>query len=338
VASPQLRKTAIFSPTPPIDREFRIKHVLSVRDFKHDQLHTLFNLAHEFRSKVQKGKSVDPIMQGKVMATIFYEESTRTRCSFAAAMQRLGGSVTDMNVLYSSVKKGETLLDSVLILGNYSDVVVMRHPEPGAIQRAADICKKPIINAGDGVGEHPTQALLDIFTIREEIGTVNDLVITLVGDLKNGRTVHSLAKLLTHYRVELQYVSPTNLRMPQEVKDYVKSKGIKQREFTNLEEALASTDVLYMTRIQKERFANKQEFEASYGRYVVTPQIMTKAKSQKMVVMHPLPRNNEISPDVDSDPRAAYFRQAENGMYVRMALLTMILTPHHIPQLLSTCL
>uniref|UniRef100_A0A4W6DF73 Multifunctional protein CAD n=1 Tax=Lates calcarifer TaxID=8187 RepID=A0A4W6DF73_LATCA len=191
-------------------------------------------------------------------------------------------------------------------------------------QSASRHCRKPVINAGDGVGEHPTQALLDVFTIREELGTVNGMTITMVGDLKHGRTVHSLAKLLTQYRITLRYVAPKNLHMPAEIISYVASKGIKQEEFESIEEALPETDVLYMTRIQKERFASEEEYKACFGQFILTPHIMTVAK-KKMVVMHPLPRVNEISVEVDTDPRAAYFRQAENGMYIRMALLATVL-------------
>lgn len=192
------------------------------------------------------------------------------------------------------------------------------------LQKASHHCRKPLINAGDGVGEHPTQALLDVFTIREEIGTVNGLTITLVGDLKNGRTVHSLARLLTLYNVQLRYVSPPSLKMPKNITDFVKSKDIVQEVYTDLEEALPETDVLYMTRIQRERFASQEEYEEVFGHYIVTPQLMTRAK-RKMIVLHPLPRVGEISPEFDTDPRAAYFRQAECGMYVRMALLAMVL-------------
>lgn len=181
-----------------------------------------------------------------------------------------------------------------------------------------------MINAGDGVGEHPTQALLDVFTIREEIGTVNGLTITMVGDLKHGRTVHSLARLLTLYDVQLKYVSPSGLGMPIEVQNFVAQKGIRQEEAESLEAVLPDTDVLYMTRIQKERFKNEEEYNEACGKFIITPQVMTFAK-RKMVVLHPLPRNFEISTEFDTDPRAAYFRQAECGMYVRMALLAMVL-------------
>uniref|UniRef100_A0A3Q4GZG9 Multifunctional protein CAD n=1 Tax=Neolamprologus brichardi TaxID=32507 RepID=A0A3Q4GZG9_NEOBR len=299
------------------------QHILSVRQFSKEQISHLFNVAHTLRLMVQKERSLE-ILKGKVMASMFYEVSTRTSSSFAAAMQRLGGSVVHFSEATSSSLKGESLADSVQTMSGYADVLVLRHPTPGAVESASRQCRKPVINAGDGVGEHPTQALLDVFTIREELGTVNGMTITMVGDLKHGRTVHSLAKLLTQYRITLRYVAPKNLHMPAEIISYVASKGIKQEEFDSIEEALPDTDVLYMTRIQKERFASAEEYKACFGQFVLTPHIMTGAK-QKMVVMHPLPRVNEISVEVDTDPRAAYFRQAENGMYIRMALLATVL-------------
>ncbi|KAM9617172.1 multifunctional protein CAD isoform 5-T5 [Morphnus guianensis] len=299
------------------------QHVLSVQHFSKEQMSHLFNVAHTLRMLVQKERSLD-ILKGKVMASMFYEASTRTSSSFAAAMSRLGGSVLSFSEATSSVQKGESLADSVQTMCCYADVLVLRHPQPGAVELAAKHCRKPVINAGDGVGEHPTQALLDIFTIREELGTVNGMTITMVGDLKHGRTVHSLARLLTQYRVNLRYVTPPGLRMPPDITSFVASKGIKQEEFGSIEEALPDTDVLYMTRIQKERFRLAEEYEACFGQFILTPHIMTRAK-EKMVVMHPLPRVNEISVEVDSDPRAAYFRQAENGMYMRMALLATVL-------------
>uniref|UniRef100_A0A3B3T4R5 Multifunctional protein CAD n=1 Tax=Paramormyrops kingsleyae TaxID=1676925 RepID=A0A3B3T4R5_9TELE len=299
------------------------QHILSVKQFSKDQMSHLFNVAHTLRLMVQKERSLDNL-KGKVMASMFYEVSTRTSSSFAAAMQRLGGSVVHFSESTSSTQKGESLADSVQTMSCYADVLVLRHPQPGAVEMAAKHCRKPVINAGDGVGEHPTQALLDIFTIREELGTVNGMTITMVGDLKHGRTVHSLARLLTQYRITLRYVAPKNLHMPPEIIEYVASKGIKQEEFDSIEEALADTDVLYMTRIQKERFASEEEYNACFGQFILTPHIMTGAK-RKMVVMHPLPRVNEISVEVDTDPRAAYFRQAENGMYIRMALLATVL-------------
>uniref|UniRef100_A0A8C5P484 Multifunctional protein CAD n=1 Tax=Jaculus jaculus TaxID=51337 RepID=A0A8C5P484_JACJA len=324
-ASPQnLGTPGLLHPqTSPLLHSLVGQHILSVKQFTKDQMSHLFNVAHTLRMMVQKERSLD-ILKGRVMASMFYEVSTRTSSSFAAAMARLGGAVLSFSEATSSVQKGESLADSVQTMSCYADVVVLRHPQPGAVELAAKHCRRPVINAGDGVGEHPTQALLDIFTIREELGTVNGMTITMVGDLKHGRTVHSLACLLTQYRVSLRYVAPPSLRMPPSVWAFVASRGTKQEEFESIEEALPDTDVLYMTRIQKERFGSAQEYEACFGQFILTPHIMTRAK-KKMVVMHPMPRVNEISVEVDPDPRAAYFRQAENGMYIRMALLATVL-------------
>ncbi|KAI4473730.1 hypothetical protein M0804_015210 [Polistes exclamans] len=299
-------------------------HILSADIFNKEELKEVFNLAETFRNAIRKERTLDHILRGKIMASIFYEASTRTSCSFAAAMERLGGRVIYSNGSTSSVKKGETLEDSVAVMASYADVVVIRHPELDGVLRASQHCRKPLINAGDGIGEHPTQALLDIFTIRDEIGTINGLTITMVGDLKHGRTVHSLARLLTLYNVELRYVSPPGLEMPEYVIDYVSKRGVSQEMFKSLEAALQDTDVLYMTRIQRERFATHEEYRQVCGHFIVTPQLMSRAK-KKMVVMHPLPRVFEISTEFDMDPRAAYFRQAENGVYVRMALLAIVL-------------
>jgi carbamoyl-phosphate synthase/aspartate carbamoyltransferase/dihydroorotase len=300
------------------------KSIISVDRLKKEQIHKLFNLAHDLRVLVSTEKDLSSNLKGKIMAEMFFEPSTRTQCSFAAAMQRLGGSVIYMDQQHSSVKKGESLEDSVRMMSSYSDCIVIRHPEPGAADIAAKYACVPVLNAGDGCGEHPTQALLDIFTIREEIGTVNGITITMCGDLKHGRTVHSLAKLLRLYRVTIRYVSPDFLKMPDDITNSLKNSNIIQEEYHTLEEALPETDVLYMTRIQKERFQSLSDYEKCAGLYVVTPQLMRKAK-RKMIVMHPLPRIDEISTAFDSDPRAAYFRQAEYGMYIRMALLMMIL-------------
>ncbi|XP_060662092.1 CAD protein [Drosophila nasuta] len=299
------------------------KHVISVDMFGKEHLNDIFNLAQLLKSRVTKDRPVDDLLRGKVMASIFYEVSTRTQCSFGAAMQRLGGHVINMDQVTSSVKKGETLEDSIKVMASYADVLVLRHPEPGAVARAASFSRKPLINAGDGVGEHPTQALLDVFTIREEIGTVNGLTITMVGDLKNGRTVHSLARLLTLYNVTLQYVAPPGLGMPEAIMRYLDQRGVHQRTFDSIEQALPSTDVLYMTRIQRERFQTEEEYKRCCGHFIVTPKLMTRA-NKRTIVLHPLPRVDEISRDFDSDPRAAYFRQAEYGMYIRMALLAMV--------------
>ncbi|KAG0725352.1 CAD protein [Chionoecetes opilio] len=248
-------------PTPPAAHGLQGRHILNVENLNKDQLNHIFDLAQTFRACINKDRPLDHILKGKLMALMFYEVSTRTNCSFQAAAQRLGGRTVTLDINTSSVKKGETLEDSVIMMSGYTDVVVIRHPEPGAVTRAAAVSRRPVINAGDGVGEHPTQALLDVFAIREEIGTVNGLVITMVGDLKHGRTVHSLARLLTLYNVQLRYVSPPGLGMPDYIMQYATAHGIHQEEFSSLEAALPDTDVLYMTRIQKERFSTQEDYE-----------------------------------------------------------------------------
>jgi len=256
---------------------------------------------------------------------LFYEPSTRTSSSFTAAMERQGGSVIPISeVKYSSVSKGESLPDTVRTLECYADVIVLRHPEIGAAAIAAKYARKPVINAGDGAGEHPTQALLDAFTILEELGTLEGLTVTMLGDLKYGRTVHSLSRLLAMFNAKLNYVSPEILRMPAEIVAELKEKNVSQTEHSSLEKVLPETDVLYVTRVQKERFEDVAVYESVKGAFVIDPEIMKPAK-QKMIVMHPLPRVGEISVDFDDDPRAAYFRQMEYGLYVRMALLAMVL-------------
>jgi len=217
-----------------------------------------------------------------------------------------------------------TLPDTIRTLEAYADVIVLRHPETGAAALAAQYARKPVINAGDGTGEHPTQALLALFTIQEELGQLDGLTVTMLGDLKYGRTVHSLSRLLTLYNARLNYVSPEILRMPPEIVAEIHEKGISQTELATLESVLPATDVLYVTRVQKERFTDPEAYETVKNAYVLTPQILTRAK-EHMIVMHPLPRVSEISMEVDDDPRAAYFRQMEYGLYVRMALLAMVL-------------
>jgi aspartate carbamoyltransferase len=302
------------------------KDIISVKQFKREDLEYIFGVAHEMRGMVERVGTFD-LLKGKILANLFYEPSTRTSSSFTAAMERLGGSVIPINeVRYSSVSKGESLPDTVRTLECYADVIVLRHPETGSAAIAARAARKPVINAGDGVGEHPTQALLDMFTIFEELrgGSVDGMTVTMLGDLKYGRTVHSLARLLSLFNVRINYVSPDILRMPRDVLDEVGAKGVPQAEFASLEKVLPETDVLYVTRVQKERFEDPAEYEKVKGAYVIDPEIMRAAR-QQMIVMHPLPRVGEISVDFDDDPRAAYFRQMEYGLYVRMALLAMVL-------------
>lgn len=306
------------------EARFYGKDILSVSQFERSDLEYIFGVAKEMRAMVERVGTFD-LLKGKILANLFYEPSTRTSSSFTSAMERLGGSVIPINeVRYSSVAKGESLPDTVRTLECYADVIVLRHPEVGASAEAARYARKPIINAGDGIGEHPTQALLDLFTIVEELGKVDGLTVTMLGDLKYGRTVHSLARLLSLYEVRLNYVSPEILRMPTELVEELTSKGVSQSAFSRLEEALGDTDVLYVTRVQKERFEHLEDYDRVKGAYVITPETMEGAKDE-MIVMHPLPRVGEISMEVDRDPRAAYFRQMEYGLYVRMALLAMVL-------------
>lgn len=298
--------------------------ILSVSQFDKQKLAYIFSVADEMRVLVERFGSAD-LLHGKILANLFYEPSTRTSSSFMAAMLRLGGQVIPINnVQYSSVTKGESLPDTIRTLESYSDVIVLRHPEAGSAATAARYATKPLINAGDGVGEHPTQALLDLFTILESLGRIDKLRVAMVGDLKYGRTVHSLTKLLVNYDVEFAFVSPEILAMPEDVLDVVRKSGHTFTVMDDIDPVIGDVDVLYVTRVQKERFTDLAEYDRVRDQYVVDEELMKKAK-QEMIVMHPLPRVNEISYGVDNDPRAAYFRQMRNGMYIRMALLAAVL-------------
>jgi aspartate carbamoyltransferase len=300
------------------------KDIISVSQFNREDLEYIFGVAKEMRAMVERVGTFD-LLKGKILANLFYEPSTRTSSSFLAAMERLGGSVIPISeVTYSSVAKGESLPDTIRTLECYADVIVIRHPEVGSAKLAAQYARKPIISGGDGIGEHPTQALLDLFTIAEELGRVDGLTVTMLGDLKYGRTVHSLARLLSLFVVRLNYISPDILRLPSDLFEELAAKGVSQKQHSTLDPVLAETDVLYITRVQKERFEDLNEYEKVRGAYIITPKTLEKAKDE-MIVMHPLPRVGEISLELDSDPRAAYFRQMEYGLYVRMALLAMVL-------------
>jgi len=306
------------------DAPFYGHDIVSVRQFTVADLDYTFEVAHEMQAMVARVGAFD-LLKGKILANLFYEPSTRTSSSFTAAMERLGGSVIPINeVKYSSVSKGESLPDTVRSLERYADVIVLRHPEVGASALAAQYASKPIINAGDGVGEHPTQALLDLFTIREELGVVDGLTVTMVGDLKYGRTVHSLSRLLSLFDISLNLVSPDILQMPAEILGELEASKTPTTVLGTLDGVIGDTDVLYVTRVQRERFADEADYEAVKGAFVITPETLSAAK-ERMIVMHPLPRVTEIAMEVDDDPRAAYFRQMEYGMYVRMALLAMVL-------------
>lgn len=303
---------------------FLRRHITSVHQFGRSELHTLFNVAQEMRVAVERTGQYD-LLRGRVLATLFYEPSTRTSTSFDVAMQRLGGRVVNIATSTSSVQKGESLQDTVRTLASYTDAVVLRHPQGESVDIAARYSPVPIINGGNGALEHPTQAFLDLFTIREELGSVNGLTITFMGDLKYGRTVHSLCELLKHYHVKIQLVSPSELALPQHYRESLERSGKIIAESTKLtDEIIGRTDVLYCTRVQKERFPSLEEYERLKDSYVVDNAVLSKAKGH-MCVMHPLPRNKEISEEVDFDHRAAYFRQMRHGLYVRMALLAMVI-------------
>ena len=307
----------VFPPTPSVSPSlmellirpnFKRRHILSVKQFTRADLHLLFTVAQEMRLVVERWGVID-LLKGRLLCTMFFEPSTRTSSSFDAAMQRLGGRVVPIAAQTSSAKKGESLQDTIRTLACYGDAIVLRHPEESSAEIAAKYSPVPIINGGNGSLEHPTQAFLDLFTIREELGTVNDLTITFTGDLKYGRTVHSLAKLLSHYHVHIQLVSPPQLAMPQEVRDeLVKSGQLSCESHELTPEIVARSDILYCTRVQRERFEDLDDFEKLKDAYIIDNSVMKNAK-QHMIVMHPLPRVMEISEEVDYDQRAAYFRQ-----------------------------
>jgi len=300
-------------------------HVLGARQFDRTELEQLFKLADKMEGVVAAGG--DRRLAGKIMTTLFFEASTRTRLSFESAMHRLGGSVigTENAAQFSSAIKGETLEDTIRIVSGYSDVIVMRHTEIGAAKRAAAVATVPVINAGDGAGEHPTQALLDAYTINKEIGGLDGLKIAMVGDLTYGRTVHSLSYMLANYRnVMVYYIAPENVRIPKYVTDYLDEKGVRYEETSDLDSVAGVVDVVYQTRIQKERFPSLEEYEKAAGKYIIDGEFMSRLRKEA-IVLHPLPRAGEISEEVDADPRAAYFRQAVNGLYIRMALLAKCL-------------
>lgn len=300
------------------------KDILHGNQFSRKEIDAVIKVASDFEKEL-KGKGTIPLLKGKLVATLFFEPSTRTRLSFEAAMQRLGGGVISMGAVESSsVVKGETLSDTARTVAQYADVIVVRHPRIGSAKEAADAVDIPVINAGDGAGQHPTQALLDIYTIKKELGSMKNLKVSLVGDLKNGRTVHALVEVLSHFEVSLYFVSPSLLRMPEEITVQLKGKGCEVIETEDLALAASRSDLIYMTRIQKERFADLSEYEKVKGSYIINREFIDRLK-KKITILHPLPRVDEINPDVDSYSGAAYFRQMRNGVYVRMALLSMIL-------------
>lgn len=306
------------------------ENLISVRGLSMQFIQLILEVSDEMKTLVSSDGG-DDRLKHKILGALFYEPSTRTSCSFQAAMLRLGGSVITVDDATSSTKKGESLEDTIQTMSCYCDIIVLRHPVIGSAATAATVATKPVINAGDGIGEHPTQALLDLYTIKSELGYIGGrsaeerMTVTFLGDLKNGRTVHSLALLLSLFpHMRFIYVCPPGLEAPPQLLDEVGAKGAEQLQHLTLDQAVEVTDVLYVTRIQRERFACEEDYGRVTGSYCVDAALMSKAK-QSMVLMHPLPRVDEIHTEVDLDPRAAYFRQMENGMFVRMALLSILL-------------
>lgn len=299
-----------------------VRHIVESQQFDPEFLAELFRRAEELRQKGFPGR-----LEKTILASLFYEPSTRTRFSFEAAMHRLGGAVitTENAREFSSFAKGESLEDTIRILSGYADVIVMRHYEIGAAKRAAEISPVPILNAGDGAGQHPTQALLDLFTLHRKFNRLDGLRVAMVGDLRYGRTVRSLAYLLAKYRdVRFTFVAPPVCQMHDDIKAYLNRHGVKWEERGDLTAVLPKVDCIYMTRIQKERFLDMREFEAANNMYRLTVEGV-RTMQPDAIVMHPLPRVGEIDPAVDDDPRAFYFEQARNGLWIRMALILYVL-------------
>ena len=293
--------------------------LITMDDLSNKEIENLLDNAERLLP-VANGDVHLPLLEGKVLANMFFENSTRTRMSFESAMKRLGGSVLNFSSAGSSVAKGETLYDTMQMIDGYADVAAIRHPRQGAAQYTADAIDIPVLNAGDGAGNHPTQTLLDLFTIREAHGTLEGLNVVLVGDLRYGRTVHSLSHALVRFGATLTLVSPDSLRMPAEIVSDLTAGGAKVTETTDLAGTIDEADVIYMTRIQKERFPDEDEYSKVAGIYMLTASDLAGAKGG-MIIMHPLPRVNEIHPSVDATRHARYFQQAFNGVVARMALL-----------------
>ena len=301
------------------------RHLLSAEDFSPQELGLVLNTTRVLERDATGEREFKTLLQGKTLTTAFFEPSTRTRLSFESAMLRLGGQVCSIQYgRSSSTEKGESLQDMGRILSGYADIVAMRHPDNGSVAAFASTANVPVINAGDGANQHPTQALLDLYTILVEKGTLQDLTIGFIGDLKYSRTVHSLISLLRHYPVTFHFISDPRLALPDSIKRSLADGGPSFQESGELRRALPDLDVLYVTRVQKERFADSLEYEQSNRNYHLNRDTLRRSKPD-LVLLHPLPRLQEVHPELDSDPRAKYFQQAQNGVYVRMALLALLL-------------
>ncbi|MDD3877464.1 MAG: aspartate carbamoyltransferase [Bacteroidales bacterium] len=296
------------------------KSLISINDYSKEEQIKILDLAAEFEKN-----PVQNILEKYVVATLFFEPSTRTRLSFESAVSRLGGKIIGFSdSSSSSVKKGESLKDTIITVSNYSDLIVMRNPVEGSARYASEVSKVPLINAGDGANQHPTQTLLDLYTIRQTQGNLDNLHVAFVGDLKYGRTVHSLVIALCNYNTTFHLVSPIELKLPSAVKMHIKDKNLTYFQYTDMNDVIPQVDILYMTRIQKERFSDSLEYERVKNLYILNKN-MLKGIKENLKILHPMPRVNEISTDVDNTPQAHYFQQALNGVYVRQALICSIL-------------
>lgn len=296
------------------------RSLVSINDLSKEEIFKVLDLAEGFEKNPNQR-----ILEGKLVATLFFEPSTRTRLSFESAVNRLGGRVIGFSeASSSSVAKGESLKDTILTVANYSDLIVMRHPVEGSARFASEVSHVPIINAGDGANQHPTQTMLDLYSIRKTQGTLNNLKIVMVGDLKYGRTVHSLLMAMSQFNASFVFIAPKELQMPQEYKLFLKEKGLKFEEHTDLAENIKDADIVYMTRVQKERFSDPMDYEKVKNAYILRNHMLEGTKDN-MRVLHPLPRVNEINIDVDDNNKAYYFTQALNGVYTRMAIMASIL-------------
>ncbi len=296
------------------------KSLVSIDDFSKEQIVHILGLAAEFEANPRQ-----KILEGKVVASLFFEPSTRTRLSFESAVNQLGGRVigfSDANA--TSVSKGETLHDTIKVITNYCDMIVMRHPVEGAARYASEVASVPVINAGDGANQHPTQTLLDLYSIAKTQGRIDGINIMMVGDLKYGRTVHSLLQALSHFKANFTFVSPVELQMPIEYKKFLYEKGISYYETSDIMERMSETDIIYMTRVQRERFADTMEYERVKNAYVLRRDMLNDTKDT-MKILHPLPRVNEIHKDVDNSGKAYYFEQTQNGVYARQAVISHLL-------------
>ena len=296
------------------------RSLISIYDYTPEEICHILDIAEEFeKNRLQN------LLNGRVIASLFFEPSTRTRLSFETAIQLLGGNVIGFSsTAGTSVQKGESLKDTIMMVASYADLIVMRNPVDGSARYASEVSKVPIINAGDGSNQHPTQCLLDLYSIRKTQGTLENLEITMVGDLKYGRTVHSLVQAMCNFNAKFNFVSPVELKMPSTVIQYIKNAGLEYHEYTSLEEVIPQSDIIYMTRVQRERFPDPLEYEKVKNAYILRNEMLENSKPNCRI-LHPLPRVNEIHIDVDANPKAYYFQQAQNGLYARQAMICKVL-------------